>query len=477
MTEHDHPGSGSSVTTFDSPEAASERWIAEGRNYKKALNDWLDGIYIDGQNPTTPEPTETREDMAGYVLEQIKAFNHRGEHARLRALFPPDNDPMDWQGKTRAVSQAVFLPDGRIACTVCMPDCVYVLDGDEVAAVDGAIHFGRSHDKRFHALAFADRVEIRHGWDGEIVATLRYPDSYGDAFAQAYPEVRDGLGELDGAAWRIYQLVVFPDGKRVALASATGIFILSQAGAQLLLPDVESCSRHFYENPEDNDGFVMCISYPHIDVSADGRYIAAGEQDTAHMIFHEVDGTWTPMATIEPRASYPCRARFNHLLVDADGAPAPELALASCHFAGSATLSLPLANLSPGFEASGYDGDETLNYVDDSHWASSLLPSKVGYFIGANDGYVWMKSTKGHQFGYLHIGGSVLDLDLSEDRKTLLVASYSGQVVQLRGPDEEVPVFITEKNVERPDPHLASNSRLRDVRRHLFLIDEAPMIW
>jgi len=477
MAEHDHSGSGSSVTTFDSPEAASARWIAEGRTYKNALNDWLDGIYIDGQDPTTPEPIETREDMAGYVLEQIKVFNHRGEHARLRTLFPPDNNPMDWQDKTRAVSHAVFLPDGRIACTVGRPDCVYVLDGDKASVVDGALLFGRSHDKRFHALALADRVEVRKGWDGEIVATLRYPDSYGDAFAQTYPNVRDGLGELDGAAWRIYQLVVFPDGKRVAIASAAGIFILSQNGAQLLLPGVEACSRHLYEEPEDNDGFVVSISYPHVDVSADGRFIAAGEQDTAHVIFHEVDGTWAPMATIEPRSSYPCLARFNHLLVDADGAPAPELALASCHFDGSATLSLPLANLSPGFEASGYDGDETLNYVDDRRWATSLLPSKVGYFIGANDGYVWMKSAKGRQFGYLQVGGSVLDLDLSEDRKTLLVASYSGQVILFRGPDEEVPLFITEKNVERPDPYLASNSRLRDVRRHLFLVDEAPMIW
>ena len=479
MTKHDCPGTDSSCGTFDSPEAASARWIAEGRSYKKALNDWLDGIYMDGQDPTTPEPTETRLDMAGYVLEQIKAFNSRGEHARLRELVPPDNDPMDWRDTTRAVSQAAFLPDGRIACTVGMPHeprRVYLLDGNAATVVDGAILFGRSHDKRFHALALADRVEVRQGWDGEIVATLRYPDSYGDAFAQAYPDIRDGLRELDGTTWGIHQLVVFPDGKRVAMASEAGMFILAEAGAHLLLPDAEAYSDYVDEDSEE-DGFVMSISYPHIDVSADGRYIATGEQDTAHLIFHEVHGTWKPMAIILPRSSYPCLARFNHLLVDADGAPAPEVALASCHFAHSATLSLPLANLSPGFEASGYDADETLNYVDDSHWALSLLPSKMGYFIGARNGYVWMKSAQGQQFGYLHVGGSVLDLDLSEDRKTLLVASYSGQVIQLRAPDEDVPMFITEKNVERPDPYLVTNSRLRDVRRHLFLIDEAPMIW
>jgi hypothetical protein len=480
MTEPNRPDAVSSDTVFDSVEAASERWIGEGRAYKKALNDWLDGIYIDRQDPTTPEPTESRQDMAGYVLEQIKAFNHRGEHARLRELFPPDNDPMDWEGRTRAVSQAGFLPDGRIVCTTGMPHeprQVHLLEGDAISMVEDAILFGRSQDKRYYARAYADRIEVRHGWDGEIVVTLPYPDSYGEAFARAHPDVRDGLRGLDGAAWRIHQLVVFPDGRRVAMAGAAGIFVLGERGAQLLVPDAEAYSDHFDENPEEKDDFVMSISYPHVDVSADGRYIATGEQDTPHLIFHEVDGVWTQMATVEPRSSYPCLARFNHLLADADGTPRPEVALASCHFAGSATLSLPLANLSPGFEASGYDADETLNYVDDRHWASSLFPSKIGYFIGANNGYVWIKSSQGHQFGYLHVGGSVLDLDLSEDKKTLLVASYSGQLVQFRAPDEEAPLFISEKNVERPDPYLVTNSRLKDVKRHLFLIDEAPMGW
>ncbi|MCF7223633.1 hypothetical protein [Marilutibacter chinensis] len=480
MTENNTPEA-PNTAMFASVEAASRRWIDEGRACKKALNDWLDVIYIDRQNPSTPEPAETRGDMAGYVLEQIKAFNRRGEQARLRELFPPDNEPMDWRDATRAVSQAGFLPDGRIACTVGMPHesrQVHVLEGDAVSTMEGAILFGRSHDRGYYALAFDDRIEIRRGWDGEINATLPYPDSYGDAFAQAHPDVRDGLRELDGAGWCIHQLVVFPDGRRVAMASAAGIFVVGEHGAQLLVPEVDACARKLdHDDPEGKNGFVMSLSYPHVDVSADGRYIAGGEQDSSHLVFHEVDGVWTRMAEVEPRASYPCLARFNHLLADADGVPQPEVALASCHFSRSATLSLPLANLSPGFEASGYEADDTLNYVDDRHWASSLLPSKVGYFIGANNGYIWMKSHRGYQFGYLHVGGSVLDLDLSEDRKTLLVASYNGQVVQFRAPDEEVPMFISEKNVERPDPYLITNSRLKDVKRHLFLIDEAPMVW
>lgn len=480
MTENETPEA-PNTAVFESVEAASMRWIGEGRAYKKALNDWLDVIHIDRQNPGTPEPVETRGDMAGYVLEQIRAFNHRGEQARLRELFPPDNDPMDWRDTTHAVSQAGFLPDGRIVCTVGMPHeprQVHVLEGDAVSTVEGAILFGRSHDRRYYALAFDDRIEIRHGWGGEISIALPYPDSYGEAFARTHPDVRDGLRELDGLAWRIHQLVVFSDGRRVAMASAAGIFVIGEHGAQLLVPEVDACARKLdHDDPEGKHGFVMSLSYPHVDVSADGRYVASGEQDSPHLIFHEVDGAWTRMAEVEPRASYPCLARFNHLLADADGVPQPEVALASCHFSRSATLSLPLANLSPGFEASGYEADDTLNYVDDRHWASSLLPAKVGYFIGANNGYIWMKSNRGYQFGYLHVGGSVLDLDLSEDRKTLLVASYNGQVVQLRAPDEEVPMFITEKNVERPDPYLITNSRLKDVKRHLFLIDEAPMVW
>lgn len=467
-------------TTFKTVQEASHRWIAEGKTFKNQINNWLDIIYLDEKQPETECPEETRKDMASYVLNQIVEHNRQGAIPALRELFPPDNDPMNWQGITECVSQVAFLPDNRLAIVVgewYQNRAVFLASGDIVTFQEDIFMFGKSADKKYYAKAYADRIDVTEGWDGPVLRTFHPPASYGALFKEKFPQAKDGLAKLNLLELQIHHIVVFPSGDRLALASAKGIFILDSTGAQFIQTEK-------YDETEEEDDFTFSLHYPHIDVSPDGKYIAAGSQSSAHLIFEETNGVWTEIATVEPRSSYPNLARFNDKIAHVDDFEnsGPQLLLCSCHFSRSASIALPIDRITPGFSASGYDADDTLNYVDDKKWVFSVGTYKWGYALGCNDGYIWFRNFGGFQFGYLHVGGTVMDIDYSADRKQMVVASYSGQVVIYDCGDTIFPgntLFRSEKNREeiRPDEFAITNTCYKDIKRYLFWKGYEPLVW
>jgi WD40 repeat protein len=463
-------------TQFKTIQEASGRWKREGRAYKDQINDWLDIIYIDKKDPEQPWPEETRQDMAAYVLGQIEAYNERGEYEALRELFPPDNDPFNWEGLTECVSQVSILADNRLVVTVGAwhdERRVYLITGNTFALQEGIILFGKSHDKKHFAKVYADKIDISEGWDGPVINTFTPPRTYGEGYVSS---AKDGLSEINFEEFGMQQVVVFPDGQQVALASDKGIFVIDKKDAHFIETE-EKEEEEAYE-----EGYTLGHDYPHVDVSPDGKYIIAGSQSSNHLLFELVNGEWTVIATVEPRSSYPNFAMFNYKISDAgqknDG---PQVLLCSCHFSQSAAVALPIKNVTPGFSASGYNADEALNYVDDNRWVMSAAPADWGYSLGCNDGYIWFKGQSGMHAGYLHIGGSVMDIDVSADWKSMAVASYSGQVIvwQCTSVFNGNQLFRHQGNREerRRDDLAITNTAFEDVKRYLFLDGREPMVW
>jgi hypothetical protein len=463
---------------FKTVHEASERWITEGKSYKAKLNDWLDTVYIDKTQPETECPEETRKDMGEYVKEQIVAHNASGQYELLRQLFPPDNDPMNWEGVTECVRQAVMLSDNRVIVTVgdWQGKRVYVINNNDISLQDNIFMFGKSADKKYFAKVFNDKITITEGWDGAVVKTFHAPKNYGPAFNEKHPHIKDGLGKLGLAEFGIEQVVVFPSGGSIALASAKGIFIIDEKGARLI--QIEEDDK--IPNEED---FTFNYHYPHIDVSPDEKYIIVGYQSSSHLLLEEINGVWTTVATVEPRSSYPNLAMFNYKVKDQDVEnDGPQVLLCSCHLGGGASLSLPIKNVTPGFFASGYDADDTLNYADTKKWVFSAGINDWGYVLGCNDGYIWFKGYNGWQHGYLYVGGTVMDIDYSDDRTKLIVASYSGQVIiydcgasMFAGP--RILRNAKNRHEKRPDDMAITNSCYVDVKRYLFWKGQDPMIW
>lgn len=453
----------------------SARWISEGRTYKDNLNNWLDIIYIDKKQPETPCPEETRQDMDAFVKEQIIAFNEAGKYDELRALFPPDNDPMNWQDVTNPVSQVTILADNRLLVTLgqwYQGRLVYIIEGNKSTPLeeDDLFMFGKSADKKYFAKVYPDRIDVSEGWDGKVVSTFTPPATYGlenDTY-------KDGLSSLNFEDLNIHEVVVFPSGQRIGLATAHGIFVMSEKGAQYIETE---------EKEAEEDDYTFRFDYPYIDISPDEKYLSVGSQNSAHLIMEENDGRWELLASVEPRSSYPNHSKFNYKVADnGEEKDGPQLLLSSCHFSRSGSVSLPVKSINADFFASAYDADDTLNYVDDARWVFSSGNYSWGYALGCNDGYIRFVGYNGYVNGYLFVGGTVMDIDFSEDRRTMAVASYSGQVILfncssfLHGGNS---LFRTDATREetRPDPYAITNSAFVDIKRHLFWTGHNPMIW
>ncbi len=462
----------------DTLKKASERWIREGKTFKDGINAWLDVIYLEKRQPDTPEPLETRRDMADYVMGQIVEFNQRKEYEHLRQLFPPDYDPFDKvyadTELSRMVSKILLLNDNRIIALV--EGEVWIISDNSITKdTTGVITFGASGDKEFIAKAYKDKIEIYQGWDGPVVCTMAYPKGYGDDFARVHPTLTVNPELFNGEDMGIVSILVFSNGKRIVLVAEAGIFVIGEGSSQLIhpVPVDEDAEEDEDIDDEDRENFIMSLHYPHADLSPDDQYIATGSQMSCHIVLKEEDGKWVETAHIEPRSSYPNIACFNYHIKDAEGNAIPLLALGSCHFSQSATICVYVKEIE-GLEASGYDLDsEAIFVVDDRNWCFSMLSSSRGFMLGDNNGYMWLKLTC-DDTDYLHIGGTVMSMDISKDRQSLVVATSAGQIVCYKYMQ---PKDFDENKNNRQDPYLITNLTFTNTKRYLFWEDQEPLIW
>lgn len=213
------------------------------------------------------------------------------------------------------------------------------------------------------------------------------------------------------------------------------------------------------------------LEYPHAAVSPDGKYIAVGSQDSSHIVWVLKDGKYQETATIEPRSSYPNIVCFNYR-----HEVGPLLALGSCHFNQSGSI-VAMVDEIDGLEASGWDLDsESIYVLDDEKWIFSMVDSGIGFFMGCNDGYIWVKWGHNSYPIYINIGGTVTSMDFSADRTKLLVGTHAGQVIVLRFRDD-MPLFPEAKTTGRTDDYLITNMSVHDEKRYVFPKEEHPLIW
>jgi hypothetical protein len=423
---------------------ASERWKKEGKEYKTAINEWLDIIYIKNENPTTDCPEETRKDMAGEVIENLVEYNALGKHKEFRELFPPDNDPLsDLLNNSRwyKIRKIALLDNNTILAKIgdyYEWQGVYKIKEDKIEYIEDMIGFGFSHDKKYFAKVYNDKIDIHQGWEGEITCTLSLPD--------------DNLLE----DLQYDSIEVFSNGKQVILITYNGIFIINEKGYELI----------HGEKLEDEDTEYDFLHYPHAALSVDDKYIIVGSQMSSHIILKEQNGMWEEISSIEPFSSYPNIACFNYKTKE------PFVALGSCHFSQSGTVGVNIKDIESIQSSDETFDDESVFAIDGRRWIFSMYPLENGILLGANDGYIWFH-TNDDKTKYIYIGGTIMSIDLSSDKKHMVVSTHSGQIVLLSC---ETFDFDNSKN-PCTDPYLISNLPVIDEKRYVFMPDSDPLIW
>lgn len=423
---------------------ASERWIKEGKAYKDKINNWLDSIMLDGKRPATPPPDDTRQDMAAYVLEQVKQYNRAGDYETLRRLFPPDTSIMELKGRTEHVSQALLLPDHSLIVNIGhwqQSRRVYLINHTTFRLQEGMITFGASFDKKYFAKVYRDRIDITAGWEGPVLLSLPSPNP---------PYAIEELG--------IRQVAVSPSGKTIALACEKGIFVINEKRNDCIVA-------------KNNDVLV----HPHVAISPDEKYLAAGAAHSQHQVFECHNGQWVVATTVAPFGDHPNYVLFNY---DCNGGP--QVLLGSCNGRAGA-LALPVDCIKPGFATSLNGMEETVSLVDDTNHVYAAASFEWGYFIGS-DNIIELRGSTGMLFGQLHIaGGAVTGMDYTPETSTLVAACSQGEVIVFDGSERydnnRLFRLRTVKNERRRDDMAITTTVFKDVKRYLFLKGHAPMIW
>lgn len=148
---------------------------------------------------------------------------------------------MDKQSPEQCLSSVLLLDDGSLLARFGMPGekgQVLRIDRHGMVPVIGLTHFGRCPQRRYFALANADGVRITDGWDGPQMTRLAWPTGL-ENLPRGYPFEPFDLPPTPTA------LVPFPDGQRVLLVSAEGIFLLASGGATRLLHARCRLPRHW----------------------------------------------------------------------------------------------------------------------------------------------------------------------------------------------------------------------------------------
>ena len=440
---------------------------------------------VDDDEDSDNLPEDPRKASAATVLQLARVVNRHAdedlsERFRQRFAFAPDAYVHLASDQGQFIGPVFWLPDGdgvvaHIGAEY-SDDAHWVrLQGHMLTPLPALKGMGRSHDGRCFALSDGTRITTHQGLGGPQIAQWPLP--------QGNEGLPASLGLAGGRlGQRCDEVIPFNDGQRALLRNPTGVYLLTPEGVQRIHPQEfdedgpyswpknqmqEGSERREDEDEEDEeeededldgeghgDGSAeakntapsqLALDMLHMALSPDEKYIALGDQDSAHVL---LDAHGRLLRTMEPLSSYPHHARFTH-----DGT---QLWANSCHFYNGCTVATRVG-----------DAQDTEGTPINTEWrvyASATLPGMV--ILGDANGYLHARDDSGNALWRHHIGSTISAVDVSPDGSQLLVGSYGGYLVLLQEAETGM------------DPYSIGTSPYVEVGRWIFWSGEAgPLRW
>ncbi|UCJ14959.1 PQQ-like beta-propeller repeat protein [Pseudomonas sp. MM211] len=394
-----------------------QQWQAAVLDYARQVNRYVEQGLSQGWDGLKEPQLVATEHLLPALLEALQAANETNaddaSHANFRTDWPPAHLPLVplLDEQAQAISALALLEDGSLLARVGSAyerGRLVHIHGNQWHDVIGIDFFGRCPARRYFAFSKASGISVHDGWAGPQVAQFAWPTGL-----EGLPEDA-GLEALEHPPTPT-ALIPFPDGQRVLLVSSDGIFVLAKDGTTRLLPrPADICDDLHKGTPADD--IVLGLSMEHGAVSADGRWIAVGEQCGSHLVF---DSALQLVAEVGPAGEYPHFALFN--------GRSDRLILNACHFYNGATLSVAVADL-PGMQTDFYSDDERTPVVQDGARVYAGVSRGDTFIVGDAYGYLRAFDEQGSERWQHYIGSTICAMDLSADGNTLAVSSYAGFV-------------------------------------------------
>ena len=381
-------------------ERLRREWKQQGVDYAAAVNQMI--AFGDAHGWETwkgPEPEDKRDHLADGVIARLRKANATGTVDEFRANYPPAHAPFIeyYQQYGQSIEHVHFIADGKIVFltgAAYEQRQAYLLDGDTITQLDtGIAAIGKSKRNDVFALQYGDEIITTRGWQGETIAAFRLRNPGG---------------------LKITELIPFNDGLTVLSVTAEGIFLIDRQQELLIHPEAEVLE----ELEEDRN-------YPILDMengtlSHDNRFIVVGDQSSDHRV---LDARGQPVGTIGPQSSYP-----HYCLFSADDR---QLITNSCHFYNGITIGVDSDKLN-GIALAPYEEDPSYTTIDENMRVYCGLAYDDLYVLGDAYGYIRAIDQWGKVIWQHFVGSTISGMTVSDDRKTLWVASHAGMLHKLR---------------------------------------------
>lgn len=431
--------------------AQQAEWQQQVLAYSRAINAYVDTGLREGWDAAGKEPAVPElQHLLQPVVEHVRAAFAAGNDRDLKAELPISHEAMIplLEHVGCAVMQVLLLDDGSILTRIgdwYQDGGVMHVRGHEAHWLEDILFIGRSADRRHYAAASAAGIRVTEGWQGREVARFDWPTG------------QEGLlGELGGSdvswAQQPNQLIPFDEGQRLLLVSSHGIWVLAASGATRLLP-TDAEIEEDREDLDDDEAFDMRYDMPHGAASPDNRWIAVGNQGSAHLVF---DRDLNLVASIGPHSEYPHFACFSE-----DGR---HVAFNACHFYNGTTIGVAVADL-PGMDTDYYADDPRQTVLQDGARVYAAVSRPGELIIGEANGYVRGVGWDGQPHWFHHLGSTISGMDISADGRTLVVGSHAGYL------------SIIQLDAEAARPYQIGNARHWEEKRWFFWQNTAPFCW
>ncbi|MCG2616755.1 hypothetical protein LZZ85_20820 [Terrimonas sp. NA20] len=411
-------------------EQLRKEWDNLGKSFANDINEMVEFGETHGwENWKGKEPSDNRDHLASQVLSLLREANITGKNDEFRDMFSPAHAPfisiLEEQGQS--IESLCVISDDSIAFVVGTSyeqRQAYVLTGKTVEKLSGHIEsIGKSHQNEVFAVAEAKKITTYKGWRGEVIAEFQLPED---------------------KSLSIKQMIPFNDGLSVLLISSEGIYLLGLAGSSMIHP---------VPDPEDEE-WTSDIDMEHAALSFDNNLIAVGDQNSEHRILNS-DGV--EIAEIGPQSSYPHYALFSK--------DSGQVILNSCHFYNGITIGVPTADIH-GLKIEPYTEDDRYTVIDEGCRVYAAVATTDYYILGDAGGYVKAFSKDGRNLWRYFLGSTISGMSISEDGKTLWVASYAGIIHKLK------------LDAGKRDEHvIGTGDHYEEFRIIFWKTEKQPLIW
>ncbi len=373
-----------------------EEWNQKGATYAKGINEMVAyGEEFGWENWQEKEPEDHREHLADDVLNLLIDANKNGNTIEFRKNFPPSHGPFIkfYKEKGQSIEQLQFIDKDKIIFltgTSYQKRQAYILNNQEIIELDSSIHaIGKSKINNIFAIANGNQIVTTNGWQGEIIESFNL----------------DATKELG-----ITELIPFNNGLKVLLVSSEGIYLIDKKDEKMIHPEPDL----------EDEEWTSYIDMENATLSHDNNYIVVGDQCSDHRIL-DSDGNF--LGKIGPQSSYPHFCSFSK--------DDTQLITNTCHFYNGLTIGVKTSEVQ-GMDIEAWKESDRYITIDDGMRVYHGIATSQTYILGDAYGYIRAIDKNGHCVWRHFVGSTISGITVSDDEKTLWVASCAGIIHKLQ---------------------------------------------